>query len=178
MSGEVQVCFDESVFTLVMESGVLVLMLLGVDGYLGWLTSALISAVQQRAKGKMFSSAIVTVMVVNLTCSPAKTNLFTTQVQQARSRIRSCSKSQDSNSTEVRYQARCSLAKQPFILQNLHEVSFFLIWTDILSNRLQFPVQRQAHMTMASNGTEKRTAMSPARARRLAGREHARPKPT
>lgn len=76
MTGEVQVCFDESVFALVMEGGVLVLMLLGVDGYLGWLTSALISAVQQIAKGKMFSSAIIIAMVLDLTCFPAETNLF------------------------------------------------------------------------------------------------------
>lgn len=65
MAGEVQVCFDESVFTLVVESGVLVLMFESGCVHERWLTSALISAVQQITKGKMFSSAIV--MMADLT---------------------------------------------------------------------------------------------------------------
>lgn len=69
-----------------------------------WLTSALISAVQQIAKGKMFSSAIV-VMMVGLTCVQASTNLFTSET------IPSCARSPDGNSTEARH----TRIEQPFV---------------------------------------------------------------
>ena len=57
---------------------------------------------------------------------------------------------------------------------------FCTMWMNSLSHWLKIFVQTQAHMTMllASPRTRQWTAMSPARARRLAGREQAGQEPT
>ena len=61
---------------------------LGLDFHDGELTSALISAVQQIAKGKMFSSAIVIVVMVDVVYPSVNKFVDHTRQQASRSLVR------------------------------------------------------------------------------------------
>lgn len=112
-----------------------------------------------------------------LTCFQPSTNLFTTE------------KANSEHSPHCGLSLKTATLPKPDIQdrathRHLHLLthkpnsSFCLFWMSCFPNRLQIQVRKQAHMTIASTRTIRWTAMLPARARLLVGREHAGPKPT